>query len=30
VVAAEPAPGTPITEGDPVFYVVKDEEFGGC
>lgn len=30
VVAAEPAAGTPISEGDPVFYVVKDEEFFGC
>ena len=30
VVAQAPAPGTPIDEGDPVFQVVKDEEFSGC
>jgi hypothetical protein len=30
VVEAEPAAGTPISEGDAVFYVVKDEEFTGC
>jgi hypothetical protein len=30
VVRSSPAPGTPIGEGDPVFYVVKDEEFDGC
>jgi hypothetical protein len=25
-----PPAGTPIEEGDPVFYVVKDDEFSGC
>lgn len=27
VVSQQPAPGTSISEGDPVFQVVKDEEF---
>lgn len=30
VVRSEPPPGTPIGEGDAVFYVVKDKEFTGC
>lgn len=30
VVRSEPPAGTPIEEDDPVFYVVKDEEFAGC
>jgi hypothetical protein len=30
VLSQDPAPGTPISEGDPVFYVVKDTEFSGC
>ena len=30
VVQATPAPGTPIIDGDPLFLVVKDEEFTGC
>lgn len=30
VVRSEPPAGTPIEEDDPVFYVVKDEEFTGC
>jgi hypothetical protein len=30
VLYATPDPGTPIGEGDAVFYVVKDEEFQGC
>ena len=30
VVRSTPAPGTPIDEGDPVFFAVKDEEFRGC
>jgi hypothetical protein len=30
VVDQSPAPGTPIGEGDAVFFVVKNEEFTGC
>lgn len=30
VLYSTPEPGTPIGEGDAVFYVVKDEEFQGC
>ena len=30
VVYSTPEPGTPIGEGDAVFFVVKDEEFQGC
>lgn len=30
VVLAEPAPGTPIADYDPTFYVLKDSEFPGC
>ena len=30
VLYSTPEPGTPIGEGDAVFFVVKDEEFQGC
>ena len=30
VVASSPSPGTPIQDGDPLFMVLKDEEFTGC
>lgn len=30
VLYSTPDPGTPIDEGDAVFFVVKDEEFTGC
>jgi hypothetical protein len=30
VVDQSPAPGTPVGEGEAVFYAVKDEEFSGC
>jgi PASTA domain-containing protein len=30
VIRQSPPPGTPIAEGDPVFQVVKNEEFTGC
>ena len=30
VVGQRPAAGVPISEGDPVFLVVKDTEFAGC
>lgn len=30
VVDQDPAPGTPIGEGDAVFYVLKDDEPHGC
>ena len=30
VISQSPSAGTPITEGDPVFQVVKNEEFTSC
>lgn len=30
VISQSPPAGTPIAEGDPVFQVVKNEEFTGC
>lgn len=30
VVDSTPPAGTPIEEGDPLFFVVKDSEFTGC